>query len=189
MKMNKRQLQSIETKNRILDAVHKLLLHSDLDRIKIRDICKEAGISLGSFYVYFSSKEEAILYIYRNCDENFSELELSASVEDNIRLILLTYFRMVDLENVNFNRQIYICHLTHFDEYFFREDRPLFIILSEQISLLGGSVDVREITWNILDFMRGCIYNLCIRFEDDTAGWLEHSVDRTYEYLHFLIGK
>ena len=40
---------------------------------------------------------------------------------------------MVDIDNINFDRTIYKCHLNHYDEYFFSEERPIFILLNQQI--------------------------------------------------------
>lgn len=48
------------TKNRILDSARKIALEKGFNNITIRDICKEANISVGAFYHYFSKKEEMI---------------------------------------------------------------------------------------------------------------------------------
>lgn len=52
--------ESYSTKNKILDAAKKLAFEEDFDSLTIRDICKEAQISVGAFYYHFSSKEEMI---------------------------------------------------------------------------------------------------------------------------------
>ena len=41
--------ESYSTKNKILDAAKKLAFEEDFDSLTIRDICKEAQISVGAF--------------------------------------------------------------------------------------------------------------------------------------------
>lgn len=183
----KRQQQSIETRNRIVEAVSELVATTEVDKIKIRDICKNAGVSLGSFYVYFSCKEEAILYIYRNLDRAFEDLKLQGNPKENILLILRTYYEMANLNNLNFARHIYSCHLTYYDEYFFDEKRPIFKALNQELIHLNNLSNTHEITWKILDFMRGRIFNLCIRFKLENPNWFEEQVALTWQYIQFLI--
>jgi len=182
-----RQQQSIETKEKILKSVQELLASTEVDKIKIRDICKKADVSLGTFYIYFSCKEEAILYIYRACDANFENLQMTDDPEENIQLILRTYFQMVDLENLSFDRHLYIFHLKHYDSYFFDEERPVFKLLHQQIALLAKGCDAKSITWHILDFIRGRIYNLCIRFDQDTTNWVNEQLSLTWQYVRFML--
>ncbi len=183
----KRQQQSIETRNRIVATIRELVKTTAVDKIKIRDICKKAEVSLGTFYVYFSCKEEAILYIYRDFDRDFDSLKLDGNPEENILMILRTYFRMVDLDNLDFVRHIYSCHLSYFDEYFFDENRPLYKILNNELMSLGNSQASHDITWQILDFIRGRIFNLCIRLDQENSNWLEQQLALTWQYIQFLL--
>ena len=53
----RRKLQGKETERRILNAALDLRRDRGFDKVSIRDICKEAGITTGAFYHHFSSKE------------------------------------------------------------------------------------------------------------------------------------
>lgn len=184
-----RKQQSEQTKIRILTAVKEVLSEKDMNNIKIRDICQRAHVSIGTFYLYFSCKEEAILYDYRDADESFEELKMTKNIKKNILLILKTYYEMVHLEDLPYCRHLYICHLTYFDSYFFDENRTLFSMLNRQIQLLSNISDTKEITWKVLEYARGRIYNLCIRFDKDTHNWHKTQVNETWEYLEFLINR
>ncbi len=48
------------TKDKILEVARKLAIEKGLDNLTIREICKEAGISVGAFYHHFVSKEEMV---------------------------------------------------------------------------------------------------------------------------------
>jgi AcrR family transcriptional regulator len=55
----------LETKERILEAVRRLLASDGLEGTTIKAICDTAGIQAGSFYNLFASKEEAVLAVVR----------------------------------------------------------------------------------------------------------------------------
>lgn len=47
-------------RDQILDAFHELLINDNIHHISVSDIAKQAGISKGSIYYYFSSKDEIL---------------------------------------------------------------------------------------------------------------------------------
>ena len=55
----------METRDRILDAVRRLLSSNGLEGTTIKAICAAAGIQAGSFYNLFDGKEQAILAVVR----------------------------------------------------------------------------------------------------------------------------
>ena len=58
--LTNRQKAAMETRKRLLIASRKLLYDKDLSEITVADIAKEAGVAVGSFYVYFKRKEDII---------------------------------------------------------------------------------------------------------------------------------
>jgi len=63
-KLTNRQLQAIKSKNKIYNASIELLANIGFDKIGIEDICKHAGVSVGSFYTYFKSKNDILIEIF-----------------------------------------------------------------------------------------------------------------------------
>lgn len=59
-KPRRRNKRSENTKNVILEAAESIILQSGVDRVSILDVCKEAGISRGTFYRYYSSQDELL---------------------------------------------------------------------------------------------------------------------------------
>ncbi len=186
MQKKTRQLQAENTKKAIVTAIEHLMGSKAIDNIKIRDICKLAGVSIGTFYLYFSCKEEAVLYIYRDKDRIFNEICLTDNPKENIALLMEVYYHMVDLNNLPYVRHLYICHLTYFDEYFFSEERTIFRLLNDQIAQLTEK-DTKSITWELLEYSRGKIYNLCISFVKADITWYEVNLQKTMKYLDFLL--
>lgn len=72
-KLTKRQLQAIQTKNKIYETAIDLLKTKDFQYITIEEICSTAGVSVGTFYHYFSSKSDFLIEMYSRADHYFLE--------------------------------------------------------------------------------------------------------------------
>ncbi|MFA6729415.1 MAG: TetR/AcrR family transcriptional regulator [Eubacteriales bacterium] len=62
-KLTKRKLQAAETRQKIYDAAKALMEKNGHEAVGIDDIVREAGVARGTFYVYFLSKEDLLVYI------------------------------------------------------------------------------------------------------------------------------
>lgn len=72
--LNKRQLQAKETKDAIYAAVNSLVAEMPFQKIRIQDICMRANISLGSFYHYFTNKNDLLIDRYFRSNTAFKKL-------------------------------------------------------------------------------------------------------------------
>lgn len=59
--MTTREKQKLETKQKILSAITKLANVYGIENLKVRAICKEAEISIGTFYNYYDSIESILI--------------------------------------------------------------------------------------------------------------------------------
>lgn len=72
-KKNSRKIQAEATKNKIYKIAIKLMEQKGFNNMKIDDICSKAGVSVGSFYNYFKSKDDILIEIYKRGDVYFEE--------------------------------------------------------------------------------------------------------------------
>lgn len=187
--MEKKELsKSEQTKEQILYAVAMLMKREDLSEINVRAICKEAGISIGTFYLYFPCKEAAVLYCYRGADKVFDNMVLKDTPIHNIRFIMDTYFHMVDLDNMCTIRQLYICHIKYHDAYFFSEERPVFVRLYQEIDqIIQDPITSRHVAMQTLTTARGMIFHICcVEEKDIDADWHEKSTRELMRYVSYL---
>lgn len=95
-KLNLRQLQHKATLEAIRSAVDKMVDSVGFDAMTIRDICKEVDITVGTFYHYFSSKNELLKDRYIRSNEHFQTYyeENLASLDEleALRLFFDHYF-------------------------------------------------------------------------------------------------
>jgi AcrR family transcriptional regulator len=90
-------------------ATLKLVAAKGLSSLTMAEIGKEAGVGMGTLYVYFASKEEIILTLYKelkaaNTARIYAKLEPDLSFQENLKKLYEGYL---------YNR------LLHFDEHFF----------------------------------------------------------------------
>ena len=62
MKLSKQQQKSKETKERIFQAAKEILRKNGYENLSIKNICEVAGVSNGSFYHHFQSKDDLLSY-------------------------------------------------------------------------------------------------------------------------------
>lgn len=73
------------TQDRLRSAVQNLLLETDWTEITVQDVSASAGVSIGTFYNYYDSKDEALADV-RAC--------LSALITKDLNSLLLTQSRV-----------------------------------------------------------------------------------------------
>lgn len=72
--VNKRKKQSYDTRQRIIDAGDKVFAKKGMSNTQIKDICFEAGVSIGTFYHYFENKDDLIVKRFWVFDEPYTKL-------------------------------------------------------------------------------------------------------------------
>ncbi|MBO8427566.1 MAG: TetR/AcrR family transcriptional regulator [Firmicutes bacterium] len=80
-KTRKEDYRVIRTKRDLVNSFFDLLTEKSYKEIKVVDICKNAYISKVTFYNYFKSKDDLLLYLFSNV-ENEVENEIKAKREE-----------------------------------------------------------------------------------------------------------
>ena len=94
--LSKQQLKSMETKARIFNAAKRLLKKSGYEQLSIKNICEEAGVSNGSFYHHFKTKDDLLsYYIEEQPSINPDLLDLPSSKEEARETIVYVYLNYV----------------------------------------------------------------------------------------------
>ena len=92
-KLTKREKKVVQMREKIYYAAIELFTENGYDAVKVADICKEANVSLGTFYNYYSSKKN-LLEEYAAAIDNHLEMIVdfvtAAPVKDRIRQLMIT---------------------------------------------------------------------------------------------------
>lgn len=99
IKKNKRQLQAEQTKRQIFEAALHLLEEKDFDAITVRDIVREADVSIGSFYHSYASKLDVFYETYQVADEYFDSEVRSRLTQETAEAKIMGFFEEYAIYN------------------------------------------------------------------------------------------
>lgn len=87
--LTKRQKQAIDSKNRLVVAATDLFNENGYQNTAVQDICTKAGLSVGVFYHYFGSKQDALQAVLRQKSvELMRFIDEESQSKDHIEAIL-----------------------------------------------------------------------------------------------------
>lgn len=165
-----RNIRSIAIKNKIVECADTLFTNMEYEDVKIKDICKSAGVSVGGFYHYFGSKEDIINEAYRAFDIRTEELMQSKIF--NTRCEAILFLMNYQLNAISSKGYIYTtCYfknqLSNKEKYILSKERyfykQLLVEVSEAIN--NGEIyyeDAEKLTDLLIRISRGAIYDWCL---------------------------
>ena len=83
--LSKQQLKSQETKKKIFLAAKNILKRDGYEALSIKNICEEAGVSNGSFYHHFKTKDDLLSYYIEEQPSINPEFLGTPSCTDDVR--------------------------------------------------------------------------------------------------------
>ena len=131
--ITKRQEQALETKDRIYSAAIELMDRDGFENITIADISKMAGVSVGAFYHYFTSKNDILAEIFRKADEYFSTQVIAGLKSGSIPERIIEYFDHYAKFNVRSGMELTQQLFNPKIKFFIKKDRPMLTILDDLI--------------------------------------------------------
>lgn len=168
----KRQQQAAQTKDRITQCAIRLIMERGYDAITISDICREAGVSNGNFYHYFTSKDDVLLFNYSGFDE-FVEREFSKLHFDSPKeaILALIYEQVVGVNEVGpkYQAQCMQAQLKHQGGFVIERDRYFHRYLQKLVEQavkageIHPSYGAEEVARMILQTSRGILFDWSIR--------------------------
>jgi len=127
--MTNRQIKALDTKEKIYNSAMIKFTEKGLERTTIHEICKDAEVSIGSFYYHFNSKEDIIYEIFKRADLNFEQFKERDVDNKGIRELILEYMdyyvSFVQTNDIQFTKFFYNTS----NHYFVQEKRPMHEVL------------------------------------------------------------
>lgn len=171
-KMTKRKLQAISTKNKILDIALQQMTEKGYDNITVNKICKEADISIGTFYHHFKSKECIVIDVYKELDKYVREqvannLKNTNSLDKIVEYTshLAKYAKEMGINTI---AQLYKSQIILGNELFICSERSVAKLFKDIVTEgqkkneICDDISAEEITKSLLSFSRGIVYDWCL---------------------------
>lgn len=192
--LSRQQLKSRETKERIFRAAKHILQKKGYEELSIKNICEEAGVSNGSFYHHFKTKDDLLSYYIEDQPRvNPDYLAVPKSAREVKRAIIEVY-----LNYVQYCRELGVEFISGYYDTknqalnaAIRTERPYPIVTVQNyvekavragiISLRG---EIEEFTTDIRMIVIGNVFEWCLRngeadFEGNMSRSLERYLDST----------
>lgn len=171
--LSKQQLKSRETKSKIFLAAKTILQKHGYEQLSIKNICEEAGVSNGSFYHHFKTKDDLLsYYIEEQPSINPDLLDLPANVAEAKHTIIYVYLNYVDycMElGVEFMSNYYTPKNQSLNPLI-RTERPYPIITVQNYlqkcldaGLFSLNYSLEEITTDIRMIVIGNVFEWCLK--------------------------
>jgi TetR/AcrR family fatty acid metabolism transcriptional regulator len=168
MKVTKRQLQAQNTKEKIYQTAVELMNNKGLNNITVEEVCRQAGVSIGSFYNCFKSKNDIMNEIYQAADEYFLQSVApnikEGTLEQKIRKYFSCYAQYNMERGIEFMKNLYNVHNT----MFIKKGRHMQLVLLELITKaqsegeIIGDMSPEEIVDYLFIAARGIVYDWCL---------------------------
>lgn len=168
--MTKRKIQAEETKQKIYEAAIELIERKGFDTITIQDINEEAGVSVGTFYHYYKSKEDVFFELYRKADDFFKTEVFPLLEEGDLSFTekIVLFFSKYALYNIG-NGLEYVRQLYNTNNKFFVAPGRYMIELMQYIITDGqkkkaiiNEMTPEAITNYLFTFVRGIVFDWCL---------------------------
>lgn len=170
IKQTKRQLQAESTKRQIFEAALRLLDNMPFEKITVRDIVKEANVSVGSFYHAYNSKLSVFYETYLIADQYFEDVVHPRLVHDTVQQRILYFFEEYAVYSSEVTSQALTKILYNSNNSCFhrKSDYGMMPILEELIQqaqnegVFCSDPCAREIAEFFMVCIRGLVYDWCI---------------------------
>lgn len=171
--ISRQQQKSRETKEKIFQAAKRILGKKGYEELSIKNICEEAGVSNGSFYHHFKTKDDLLSYYIEDQPKIEPDLlELPADVEGVKRGIIQVY-----MNYVKYCRELGVEFMS---EYYdtknqalnaaIRTERPYPIVTVQayvEKAMAAGivklNVKIEEFTTDIRMIVIGNVFEWCVK--------------------------
>ncbi|MDR0879676.1 MAG: TetR/AcrR family transcriptional regulator [Clostridioides sp.] len=169
--LTSRKKQALETREKIISTTMKLFGENIYEDVKIRDICEACGVSIGTFYYYFSSKEDVIQDAFFSFDTVLQELLTDISFSSNKEAIIFIINNELEYsisDGIVIPTMIFKYQLTTENHSMIDSERYIYKALKKYIETgissneFSAVSDIDDVVEHILRTSRGVIYDWCI---------------------------
>lgn len=182
--------KSQQTRERIVRTALTMMTRLGRENMAIRDICEEAGVSVGTFYKYFPSKNDIYFAIFESADDYFTHTVARTIKGESAAEQVIDFFRYYAKLNIKSGPDM-VKKLYNPDKSWFARRRPMQQVLEAIIKNGQNSgeftteMKATEMVDFLFIFMRGCCYNWCmLNGSYDLEAQMVEYVKRVMPVLH-----
>lgn len=185
--ISRQQQKSRETREKIFQAAKRILQKKGYEELSIKNICEEAGVSNGSFYHHFKTKDDLLSYYIEDqpkIDPDLLELPQSiGEVKEGIIQVYMNYVKYCRELGVEFVSEYYDTKNQALNAAI-RMERPYPIVTVQNYvekavksGIVRLNVGIEEFTTDIRMIVIGNVFEWCVKHgEADFEGNMARSL-------------
>ncbi len=187
--ISRQQKKSRETREKIFQAAKRILQKQGYEALSIKNICEEAGVSNGSFYHHFKTKDDLLSYYIEDQPKIDPDLldqpENVEGVKRGIIQVYMNYVKYCRELGVEFMAEYYDTKNQALNADI-RTERPYPIVTVQTYvekaihsGVAGLNVKIEEFTTDIRMIVIGNVFEWCIKHgEADFEGNMSRSLGK-----------
>lgn len=187
--ISRQQKKSRETREKIFQAAKRILQKQGYEALSIKNICEEAGVSNGSFYHHFKTKDDLLSYYIEDQPKIDPDLldqpENVEGVKRGIIQVYMNYVKYCRELGVEFMAEYYDTKNQALNADI-RTERPYPIVTVQtyvekaiRSGVAGLNVKIEEFTTDIRMIVIGNVFEWCIKHgEADFEGNMSRSLGK-----------
>ncbi len=166
--------KGLENKQQIIDAAVRLIRDKGADSVTVRNVCREADVSNGTFYHYFRDKDDLLMSFLKEIP--FGAAGLTIPVNDIsgriVELYMLLISRYMEL-GLDFMKSFYSTGNRSLSAYMGENDgrfEPGTVMhrseteMAEALKqgIIKDGTDVHLVCMDICTIVKGCVFEWCL---------------------------
>lgn len=164
----------LNSKEKIIDTTVSIIKKKGAVAVTVRDVCKEAGLSIGTFYHYFRDKDDLMMYFLR--ETSFDSFKLKTPISDITGRVSELYMHLIhkymDL-GLDFMKSFYSTDNHSLSAYMGEVDgafAPGTVMARCEAEMntassdgyLKAGADIHLICTDICTIVKGCVFEWCL---------------------------
>lgn len=169
MSRDRQQEKARRSRERLLEAAGKLLSEKNIADVGVREIASEAGCTTGTFYHYFTGKDDIIHHLYEGHDAEMGDiLRQMVQTPGMYCRKIQTFFAQNLSGAVLMDGWEFTCHRVFQVRRHSGDENQLYVGMQELIQKaieageLQNKVPAKEINEYLFVVFRGILYEWCI---------------------------
>lgn len=187
--LSRQQQKSKETKERIFRAAKQILQKKGYEELSIKNICEEAGVSNGSFYHHFKTKDDLLSYYIEDQPSINPDLLDVPENKDEAKIAIIRVY----LNYVEYCKELGVEFMSGYYDTknqalnpVIRTERPYPIVTVQTYvekaigaGVISLNVGIEEFTTDIRMIVIGNVFEWCLRKGDaDFEGNMKRSLGK-----------
>lgn len=162
------------SKEKIINTTISIIREKGADAVTVRDVCTDAGLSIGTFYHHFRDKDDLMIYFLK--ETSFDSFELKTPVSDIAGRISELYMHLIrkymDL-GIDFMKSFYSTGNRSLSAYMSEVDGTFAegtvmarsekeMMEARNIGFIKPGSDIHLICIDICTIVKGCVFEWCL---------------------------